>query len=72
MWRTIPGKNSLWEMSPRDGWNAIDSLFLSLLLSVSGGVPATEVLRRGLNELTDVCEHVLDTFQVNLNACCVR
>ena len=36
------------------------------LLSVSGGVAATEPLRRGLNELSDVCQHVLNTFQVSL------
>lgn len=35
--------------------------------SVSGGVAATEPLRRGLNELTDVCQHVLNTFQVRRN-----
>jgi len=33
--------------------------------SVSGGIPATEPLRRGLNELSDVCQHVLNTFQVS-------
>lgn len=41
--------------------------FLSAIkLSVSGGLPATEPLRRGLNELSDVCQHVLNTFQVSL------
>lgn len=37
------------------------------LLCVSGGVPATEPLRRGLNELSDVCQHVLNTFEVSLH-----
>lgn len=37
-------------------------------LSVSGGLPATEPLRRGLNELNDVCQHVLNTFQVRTHA----
>ena len=36
------------------------------LLCVSGGVPATEPLRRGLRDLTEVSQHVLNTFQVSL------
>ena len=30
-----------------------------------GGLPATDGLRKGLNELTEVCQHVLGTFQVS-------
>lgn len=37
------------------------------LLFVTGGVPATEPLRRGLNELSEACQHVLNTFEVTLN-----
>uniref|UniRef100_A0A8C6KFH9 DNA-directed RNA polymerase RBP11-like dimerisation domain-containing protein n=1 Tax=Nothobranchius furzeri TaxID=105023 RepID=A0A8C6KFH9_NOTFU len=31
------------------------------------GVPAVESLRKGLNDLHDVGQHVLNTFQVHLN-----
>ncbi|XP_072252231.1 DNA-directed RNA polymerases I and III subunit RPAC2 [Leuresthes tenuis] len=34
---------------------------------VSGGLPAVEPLRRGLNDLNEVCQHVLNTFQARVN-----
>ena len=44
----------------------VGGVVMRYLLCVSGGVAATEPLRRGLNELNDVCQHVLNTFQVSL------
>ncbi|XP_031561711.1 DNA-directed RNA polymerases I and III subunit RPAC2-like [Actinia tenebrosa] len=32
----------------------------------TNGVPATDVLRRGLSELSTVCEHVLATFEASV------
>uniref|UniRef100_A0A3P8WPX9 DNA-directed RNA polymerases I and III subunit RPAC2 n=1 Tax=Cynoglossus semilaevis TaxID=244447 RepID=A0A3P8WPX9_CYNSE len=40
---------------------------INFRIQTRGGVAATEPLRRGLNELTDVCQHVLNTFQVRRN-----
>uniref|UniRef100_A0A672HQH4 DNA-directed RNA polymerases I and III subunit RPAC2 n=1 Tax=Salarias fasciatus TaxID=181472 RepID=A0A672HQH4_SALFA len=40
---------------------------INFRIQTRGGIPATEPLRRGLNELTDVCQHVLNTFQVDLS-----
>uniref|UniRef100_A0A672Z0R2 DNA-directed RNA polymerases I and III subunit RPAC2 n=1 Tax=Sphaeramia orbicularis TaxID=375764 RepID=A0A672Z0R2_9TELE len=37
---------------------------INFRIQTRGSVPATEPLRRGLNELNDVCQHVLNTFQV--------
>lgn len=31
------------------------------------GIPAVDVLRRGLSELTAMCEHMLATFEVRLS-----
>ena len=31
------------------------------------GIPAVDVLRRGLSELTAMCEHMLATFEVGLS-----
>lgn len=31
------------------------------------GVPATEVLRKGLEDLHDLCEHVLHTFEASIH-----
>ncbi|XP_064876094.1 DNA-directed RNA polymerases I and III subunit RPAC2 [Oncorhynchus nerka] len=36
---------------------------INFRIQTRGGVPAVEPLRRGLNELSDVCQHVLNTFQ---------
>lgn len=33
-----------------------------------GGVPAAEALRKGLSDLHEVCQHVLNTFEVSLRA----
>ena len=38
------------------------SLAPPILLS---GIPATEALMKGLQDLNDLCSHVLDTFEVN-------
>ncbi|XP_008292912.1 DNA-directed RNA polymerases I and III subunit RPAC2 [Stegastes partitus] len=40
---------------------------INFRIQTRGGVPATEPLRRGLNELNDVCQHVLNTFQAKVN-----
>lgn len=48
-------------------WRWLRWLSHRILLSVSGSIPATEPLRSGLNELSDVCQHVLNTFQVSLS-----
>uniref|UniRef100_A0A8D3AJT7 DNA-directed RNA polymerases I and III subunit RPAC2 n=1 Tax=Scophthalmus maximus TaxID=52904 RepID=A0A8D3AJT7_SCOMX len=37
---------------------------INFRIQTRGGVAATEPLRRGLNELSDVCQHVLNTFQL--------
>ncbi|XP_063343914.1 DNA-directed RNA polymerases I and III subunit RPAC2 isoform X1 [Pelmatolapia mariae] len=36
---------------------------INFRIQTRGGIPAAEPLRRGLNELSDVCQHVLNTFQ---------
>ncbi|KAM8849030.1 DNA-directed RNA polymerases I and III subunit RPAC2 [Synchiropus picturatus] len=40
---------------------------INFRVQTRGGIPATEVLRRGLNELSDVCQHVLNTFQARVD-----
>ncbi|XP_028445105.1 DNA-directed RNA polymerases I and III subunit RPAC2 isoform X1 [Perca flavescens] len=40
---------------------------INFRIQTRGGIPATEPLRRGLNDLTDVCQHVLNTFQARVN-----
>ncbi|XP_053486614.1 DNA-directed RNA polymerases I and III subunit RPAC2 isoform X1 [Ictalurus furcatus] len=37
---------------------------INFRIQTRGGLPATEPLRKGLNELTDVCKHVLHTFEL--------
>lgn len=40
---------------------------INFRIQTRGGIPAAEPLRRGLNELSDVCQHVLNTFQARVN-----
>lgn len=40
------------------------SVVESVLCCPSGGVPAVEPLQKGLSDLHQVCQHVLNTFQV--------
>uniref|UniRef100_A0AAQ4PYD1 DNA-directed RNA polymerases I and III subunit RPAC2 n=1 Tax=Gasterosteus aculeatus aculeatus TaxID=481459 RepID=A0AAQ4PYD1_GASAC len=40
---------------------------INFRIQTRGSIPATEPLRSGLNELSDVCQHVLNTFQVSLS-----
>ncbi|XP_062380512.1 DNA-directed RNA polymerases I and III subunit RPAC2 [Sardina pilchardus] len=39
---------------------------INFRIQTRGGLPATEGLRKGLNELSDVCQHVLSTFQARV------
>uniref|UniRef100_M4ASX4 DNA-directed RNA polymerases I and III subunit RPAC2 n=1 Tax=Xiphophorus maculatus TaxID=8083 RepID=M4ASX4_XIPMA len=45
---------------------------INFRIQTRGGIPAVEPLRSGLNDLHDVCQHVLNTFQVQPGAvfCC--
>ncbi|XP_010731207.1 DNA-directed RNA polymerases I and III subunit RPAC2 [Larimichthys crocea] len=40
---------------------------INFRIQTRGGLPATEPLRRGLTELSDVCQHVLNTFEARVN-----
>ncbi|KAF3838025.1 hypothetical protein F7725_009793 [Dissostichus mawsoni] len=40
---------------------------INFRIQTRGGVPATEPLRRGLRDLTEVSQHVLNTFQARVN-----
>ncbi|XP_043983448.1 DNA-directed RNA polymerases I and III subunit RPAC2 isoform X3 [Gambusia affinis] len=39
---------------------------INFRIQTRGGVPAVEPLRSGLNDLHDVCQHVLNTFQARV------
>ncbi|XP_060741066.1 DNA-directed RNA polymerases I and III subunit RPAC2 [Tachysurus vachellii] len=39
---------------------------INFRIQTRGGLPATEPLRKGLNDLTDVCKHVLHTFEAQV------
>uniref|UniRef100_A0A3B3QG11 RNA polymerase I and III subunit D n=1 Tax=Paramormyrops kingsleyae TaxID=1676925 RepID=A0A3B3QG11_9TELE len=39
---------------------------INFRIQTRGGVPAVEPFRKGLNDLTDVCQHVLNTFQARV------
>ncbi|MCI4379805.1 hypothetical protein PGIGA_G00232720 [Pangasianodon gigas] len=39
---------------------------INFRIQTRGGLPATEPLRKGLNDLTDVCKHVLHTFEARV------
>ncbi|TNM99095.1 hypothetical protein fugu_013659 [Takifugu bimaculatus] len=36
---------------------------INFRIQTRGGVPAAEVLRKGLSDLHEVCQHVLNTFE---------
>ncbi|XP_056145900.1 DNA-directed RNA polymerases I and III subunit RPAC2 isoform X2 [Lampris incognitus] len=40
---------------------------INFRIQTQGGLPATEPLRKGLTELHDVCQHVLNTFQAQVD-----
>ncbi|XP_061582349.1 DNA-directed RNA polymerases I and III subunit RPAC2 [Cololabis saira] len=40
---------------------------INFRIQTRGALPAVEPLRKGLNELNDVCQHVLNTFQARVN-----
>ncbi|XP_054647716.1 DNA-directed RNA polymerases I and III subunit RPAC2 [Dunckerocampus dactyliophorus] len=40
---------------------------INFRIQTKDGTPAIEPLRRGLNELCDVCQHVLNTFEAKVN-----
>ena len=46
---------------PHYSWSVITTFAMVL------GIPAVDVLRRGLSELTAMCEHMLATFEVRLS-----
>ncbi|XP_067104107.1 DNA-directed RNA polymerases I and III subunit RPAC2 [Osmerus mordax] len=39
---------------------------INFRIQTRGGLAAVEPLRRGLNELTDVCQHVLNTLEARV------
>ncbi|XP_075428822.1 DNA-directed RNA polymerases I and III subunit RPAC2-like isoform X2 [Ascaphus truei] len=39
---------------------------INFRIQTRGGSPAVEPFRRGLNELMDVCQHVLNTFECSM------
>ncbi|NP_001003888.1 DNA-directed RNA polymerases I and III subunit RPAC2 [Danio rerio] len=39
---------------------------INFRIQTRDGVPASEPLRNGLNNLTDVCKHVLQTFEARM------
>ncbi|KAM3867042.1 DNA-directed RNA polymerases I and III subunit RPAC2 [Diretmus argenteus] len=40
---------------------------INFRIQTRGGVPATEPLRKGLKDLSEVCQHVLNTFQARVD-----
>ncbi|XP_012722303.2 DNA-directed RNA polymerases I and III subunit RPAC2 [Fundulus heteroclitus] len=40
---------------------------INFRIQTRGGIPAVEPLQNGLNELHEVCQHVLNTFQARVN-----
>ncbi|XP_017275152.1 DNA-directed RNA polymerases I and III subunit RPAC2 [Kryptolebias marmoratus] len=40
---------------------------INFRIQTRGGSPAVEPLRKGLNDLHEVCQHVLNTFQARVN-----
>ncbi|XP_061757768.1 DNA-directed RNA polymerases I and III subunit RPAC2 isoform X4 [Nerophis ophidion] len=40
---------------------------INFRIQTKDGTPAIETLRRGLTELCDVCQHVLNTFEAKVN-----
>ncbi|XP_060688214.1 DNA-directed RNA polymerases I and III subunit RPAC2 [Hemiscyllium ocellatum] len=39
---------------------------INFRIQTRGGIPSVEPLRKGLNELMTVCQHVLNTFEVSI------
>ncbi|NP_001088155.1 DNA-directed RNA polymerases I and III subunit RPAC2 [Xenopus laevis] len=39
---------------------------INFRIQTRNGIPAVEPFRRGLNELVDVCQHVLNTFETSI------
>ncbi|XP_029462494.1 DNA-directed RNA polymerases I and III subunit RPAC2-like isoform X1 [Rhinatrema bivittatum] len=39
---------------------------INFRIQTRGGLPAVEPFRRGLTELMDICQHVLNTFEANV------
>ncbi|XP_030044393.1 DNA-directed RNA polymerases I and III subunit RPAC2-like [Microcaecilia unicolor] len=39
---------------------------INFRIQTRGGLPAVEPFRRGLTELMDVCQHVLNTFETSI------
>ncbi|KAM4664127.1 DNA-directed RNA polymerases I and III subunit RPAC2 [Discoglossus pictus] len=39
---------------------------INFRIQTRNGIPAVEPFRRGLNELLDVCQHVLNTFETSM------
>ncbi|XP_078520601.1 DNA-directed RNA polymerases I and III subunit RPAC2-like [Lissotriton helveticus] len=39
---------------------------INFRIQTRGGLPAVEPFRKGLNELIDVCQHVLNTFEIRM------
>ncbi|XP_028671815.1 DNA-directed RNA polymerases I and III subunit RPAC2 [Erpetoichthys calabaricus] len=41
---------------------------INFRIQTKGGLPAIEPFRRGLTELNDLCQHVLNTFEMSVKA----
>ncbi|KAA0709137.1 DNA-directed RNA polymerases I and III subunit RPAC2 [Triplophysa tibetana] len=41
---------------------------INFRIQTRGGLPAYEPMRSGLNNLTDVCKHILQTFETQMKA----
>ncbi|KAI7790095.1 DNA-directed RNA polymerases I and III subunit RPAC2 [Triplophysa rosa] len=41
---------------------------INFRIQTRGGLPAYEPLRSGLNNLTEVCKHILQTFETRMKA----
>ncbi|XP_005994788.1 DNA-directed RNA polymerases I and III subunit RPAC2 isoform X1 [Latimeria chalumnae] len=45
---------------------------INFRIQTRGGIPAVEPFRRGLSQLTEVCQHVLNTFEVTTSSATSR
>ncbi|XP_066571391.1 DNA-directed RNA polymerases I and III subunit RPAC2 [Amia ocellicauda] len=41
---------------------------INFRIQTRGGLPAVDPFRHGLNELTEVCQHILHTFEASMKA----
>ncbi|XP_043910980.1 DNA-directed RNA polymerases I and III subunit RPAC2-like [Protopterus annectens] len=41
---------------------------INFRIQTRGGIPAVDPFRQGLNDLTDVCQHILNTFEASVKA----